>query len=107
MKPFDLEAAERGDPIQAEDGRKLEFVAYVPEARPEYRVVVLCPTSGVVVAVREGVIFMAPERRTVWVNLLTWGGAYSYPSQKAADTACIQLDHERVGGRAWPLEIEE
>ena len=44
MKPFDLEAAERGDPIQMEDGRKLEFVAYVPEARLEHRVVVLCPT---------------------------------------------------------------
>ena len=81
MKPFDLEAAKRGDPIQAEDGRKLEFVAYVPGAHAGYRVVVLHPTSG--------------------------GGAYSYPSQEAADTACIQLDHERVGGRAWPLEIEE
>ena len=106
MKPFDLEAAERGDPIQMEDGRKLEFIAYVlPEVRPEYQVVVLCPDTGVVTSLRKGDVFMAP--RTVWMNLLPGGGAYYYPSQDAADTACIQLEHERVGGRAWPLEIED
>lgn len=107
MKPFDLEAAERGDPIQMEDGRKLKFVAYVPEARPEHRVVVLYPTTGVVTSLRKGDVFMAPQRRTVWVNLLTWGGAHYYPSQEAANIACMRIHHERIGGRAWPLEIEE
>lgn len=32
MKPFDLEAAKRGEPIVTRDGRKVKFVAYVPEA---------------------------------------------------------------------------
>ena len=33
MKPFDLEAAKRGEPIVTRDGRKAKFVAYVPEAK--------------------------------------------------------------------------
>lgn len=107
MKPFDLEAAERGDPIQRQDGRKLELVAYVPEACPACRVVVLDPTTGIVAVVREDVVFMKPQRRTVWMNLFHWGGAYYYQSQEAADTACVRTHHERIGGRAWPLEIEE
>lgn len=108
MKPFDLEAAERGDPIQMEDGRKLEFVAYVlPEVRPEYQVVVLCPDTGVVTSLRKGDVFMAPKRRTVWVNLFQCGGAHYYPSQEAANIACMRIHHERIGCRAWPLEIED
>lgn len=107
MKPLDPEAAERGDPIQMKDGRKLEFVAYVPEACPACRVVVLDPTTGIVAVVREDVVFMAPQRRTVWMNLFMWGEAYHYPSQEEADTAAGWTHNKRIGGRAWPLEIEE
>ena len=107
MKPFDLEAAKRGDPIQMKYGRKLEFVAYVPEARPEHRVVVLDPPTGIMAGVSKGDVFMAPKRRTVWVNLFMWGEAYHYPSQEAADNAYVRTYSERIGGRAWPLEIEE
>lgn len=35
MKPFDLEAAKRGEPIITRDGRKVKFVAHVPEAKSE------------------------------------------------------------------------
>lgn len=40
MKPFDLEAAKRGEPIVTRDGRKAKFVAHVPEAYEAYSVIV-------------------------------------------------------------------
>lgn len=108
MKPFDPKAAKRGDPIQIQDGRKVEFVAYVPEAGPACRVVVLDPATGWVTALPKGDVFMATQRLTVWVNLFSWG-AYHYPSQEAADNAWLvdASSSDRIGGRAWPLEIEE
>lgn len=41
MKPFNLEAAKRGEPIITRDGRKAKFVAYVPEAEEFQQVLVL------------------------------------------------------------------
>ena len=41
MKPFDLEAAMRGEPLVTRDGRDAKFVAYVPEAGVSQRLVVL------------------------------------------------------------------
>lgn len=40
MKPFDLEAAKRGEPLITRDGRPAKFVAYVPEADGSHCVVV-------------------------------------------------------------------
>jgi hypothetical protein len=40
MKPFNLEAAMRGEPIVTRDGRKAKFVAYEPEAE-KHKVVAL------------------------------------------------------------------
>ena len=40
MKPFNLEAAKRGEPIVTRDGRKAKFVAYVPEVKDEFKVIV-------------------------------------------------------------------
>jgi hypothetical protein len=39
--PFDLEAAMRGEPIVARDGRQARFIAYVPEAAQSGRVVAM------------------------------------------------------------------
>lgn len=41
MKPFDLEAAKRGEPIVTRDGRKAKFIAHVPEANKDSQVVFL------------------------------------------------------------------
>lgn len=41
MKPFNLQEAIAGKPIQTRDGCVLKFVAYVPEAREGYKVVIL------------------------------------------------------------------
>lgn len=39
MKPFDLEAAKRGEPIVTRDGRKARFVAHIPEAPDAHKVI--------------------------------------------------------------------
>ena len=120
MKPFNLEAAKRGEPIQTRDGREAKFVAHVPEAIESQRIVVmlsgslftmfetgLCSSSGVEYA---DDLFMAPKKRTVWVNLYEYTkasnrfDAYAYVSEALADHA---RSKDRIGGKAWPLEIED
>ena len=120
MKPFDLEAAKRGEPIVNRDGAPVTFVAHVPEAVPASRVIVLCDNGVIQTLYENGIfysptredfrdIFMAPKKRTVWVNLYKEAynpinSAFWYSSEKMADMA---TSDQRIGGRAWPLEIEE
>ena len=115
MKPFDLEAAKRGEPIQTRDGTPVKFIAHVPEAKREIRVVVLI--DGEIVCMNEEGshtevlateldLFMAPRKRTVWVNLYSTESGFSYyydTKEKADEGSCSR----RIGHRAWPLEIEE
>lgn len=43
LRPFDLDAAKRGEPICTRDGSPAKFIAHVPEATPIFdRVIVLC-----------------------------------------------------------------
>ena len=39
MKPFDLEAAQRGEPIQTRDGRPVVFGGHNPKAPKQHRIV--------------------------------------------------------------------
>ena len=86
MKPFDLEAAKAGTPIVTRDGRPAKFIAHVAEAHPSQRLVVLI--DGVVrmswedgkylgrgnpAHVSDNDLFMAPVKRTVWINLYEYG----------------------------------
>ena len=114
MKPFSLEAAKRGEPIVCRDGTPAKFIAYVPEARPACRVVVLAGDFVVTEAVdgrrwtdveSDTDVFMAPKKRTIWINAY-WSGAtvFSFGTQEEADKAATK---DRLGGKAWPLEIEE
>jgi len=41
MKPFDLEASKRGEPIVCRDGTPVKFIAHVPEAVNAERLLVL------------------------------------------------------------------
>lgn len=113
MKPFDLEAAKRGEPIVTRDGRVVKFVAYVPEAVFPHRLVVL--VDGFIVRLYEtGVtytncdsesdLFMAPKKRTVWVNLYPDSHNSHWRTEEAAN---IAAGTERIGGKAYPIEIEE
>lgn len=41
MKPFNLEEAKAGKPVVTREGKKVKFVAHVPEAREGHKVVFL------------------------------------------------------------------
>lgn len=112
MKPFDLEAAKAGALIMCRDGTPAKLIAHVPEAKPGYRVVVLVGSDTVTVNFEAGRswrecdtdLFMAPTKRTVWLNLYPNEVARMHPTQRAADESG---ENNRIGGKAWPLEIEE
>lgn len=115
MKPFDLEAAKAGAPIVTRDGRSAKFIAHVAEAHPSQRLLVLID-GGVYTKFESGKysnspahvshndLFMAPVKRPVWANVYGYGGAIWYDTEKAADDRALI---GRLGGRAWPIEIEE
>lgn len=115
MKPFDLEAAKAGAPMVTRDGRPAKFIAHVAEAHPSQRLLVLI--DGVVhtkfengkhasspAILSNSDLFMAPVKRTVWVNLYGGCAATWHNTEKDADDNAL---NNRLGGRAWPIEIEE
>ena len=115
MKPFNLEAAKAGAPIVTRDGQPAKFIAHVSEAHPSQRLVVLIDggvytkfESGKYAAspayVSDNDLFMAPVKRTVWVNLYEYGSARWHNTKCDADA---RAGDDRLGGRAWPIEIEE
>ena len=120
MKPFGLEAAMRGEPICTRDGQPAKFIAFVPEASEEQQLIVLIGTNiwrlypdGRVhqgESQRSSDLFMAPKKRTVWINLYEHSSAldsydaFVYDSEEMANNA---RSADRIGGKAWPLEIEE
>ena len=121
MREFNLEAAKRGEPIQTRDGRPAKFIAHVPGATESQQVVVLI---GNTVRARyptgtfydfegdDDDLFMAPRKRTVWVNLYGSSSIARYFSteyeadQYPSWTDCIS-NINRIGNRAYPVEIEE
>ena len=51
---------------------------------------------------------MAPKKRTVWVNFYENGWAYYGDSEYDAEINASGYNTiKRIGGRAWPVEIEE
>lgn len=120
MKPFDLESAQRGEPIRDTAGTKVHFLAVDPQtgnvwARVEGEQTpclwtrmgkeIHLPLSQPLLPPRY--LSMAPKQRTVWVNLYHGSAqeAYWYDTQEQADLHAMASN--RIGGKAWPLEIEE
>lgn len=80
-RPFDLEAAKRGEPLVTRDGRKARFIAHVPDADEEHRLVIFIEATrrcfeycddGRFYAesgsdIRD--LFMAPVVKQLWVNV--------------------------------------
>lgn len=116
MKPFDLEAAKRGEPIVTRGGEAAKFIAHVPDADIGFRVVVMldgviecyCDDGSYGLSSKSTCdLFMAPRKRTVWVNVYP---PYTNCSGGAYETEAIANNyagHKRIGNRAWPLEIED
>lgn len=123
MKPFSLEAAKAGDPIITRDGRKARFIAHVPEFDKGYRIVVAiegnCSVSefyesGRGSESRENAydLFMAPERRTVYVNLypatrLTSAWDFLGAHYDTAEDAFQNANPDEALAVAVPIEIWE
>jgi hypothetical protein len=122
MKPFDLEAAKRGDPIVCRDGRPAKFIAHVPEAR--LGSVVALVDDRVCTYYENGLmdehevmfysytLFMAPKTRTVWVNFFKHStDAAFYSTKEHADEQAEYRKSicrsKRIGNRAYPVEVEE
>ena len=97
MKPFDLEAAKRGEPIMNNQKDNLDFVGVKRNGT-----IVVEYVSGQIGVYEPRHLFMAPKKRTVWVNL--YQVFYTEDDADAADT--IAKAH-RFGGKAYPVEIEE
>lgn len=126
MKLFDFEAAKRGDPICIEGGAKVYFLAVDPQtghvwARVDGENVPVCwDRTGKEMYVfpwpptlPSRQIFMVPKKRTVFVNAYPThadgtcanaGDAFWYDTPENADAVARDT---RIGGKAWPMEIEE
>lgn len=120
-KPFDLEAAKAGAALITRDGRAARFVAYVPEEPQTFRVLAhvtgerhtmhFCD-NGAFLSGEENRrdLFMAPTKRTVWVNLYRVGEWVEVGSLRAYDT---EAEARRYGDAApkalatLPLEYAE
>lgn len=112
-KPFDLERALAGDPVVTRGGWPVTQLVKFDASDA------ICPLHGVLggnifawrvdgryfTDCKFGYdLFMAPKKRTVWVNLCLDGKAYWYDSEDVANRC---HGHDRIGNRAWPVEIEE
>lgn len=73
MKPFNLEAAKRGDPIITRRGGKARFIAHVPEAHKGWNVVAFIEGDTIITFFEENGarwsssessddLFMAPQK---------------------------------------------
>ena len=118
MREFNLEAAKRGEPIVCRDGTPAKFIAHVPEAHPTQRLIVLVNEniygyleSGQWTEIKNDPtdLFMDKKKRTVQVNFYFQQSAMYYESQDAANYAhnTFHEDVNRIGNRAYPVEIEE
>jgi hypothetical protein len=100
MKPFNIEAAKRGEPIVSSDGELWYFVG----VNRSFSIVVE-NSNGDLNKFHTCHLYMAPKKRTVWVNFYSDGEVYYHYTQKEADD--VDSCHERKGGKAYPVEIEE
>ena len=114
MKSFSLEAALAGEPVITLDGEVVADLHLfdVATAYPLYGVVEGTVTSFT----KEGLydeglpkhhhtLFMAPKKRTVWVNF--YADSQSGYYHKSEEVANHQGSSGRVGGKAYPVEIED
>lgn len=121
MKPFNLQRAIAGDPIMTRDGRKVKLIAHLPEMWHDFNVVCLIEDDRIETYTRGGQydprekdycldIFMVPKKHTVWVNFYDDGTAVWNISKENADhhdEFYVDSCMERIGGKAYPVEIDE
>lgn len=115
MKPFNLQDAINGKPVITRAGVSLTFGAYIPKAN-SHKLFMLSPDGDVFQYCENGRyigngresnmdLFMAPIKRTVWVNL--YGRQLESVCHSTEEDADKHASSDRIGGKAYPLEIEE
>jgi hypothetical protein len=104
-----------GETYKTRDNREAKVVAVVPEANVANRVAALID-GEIIVYCENGQYYeygpinpfdLIPNKRIAWVNLYPMGkstNAQWHETQGAADE-CAGAD--RIGNRAYPVEIEE
>lgn len=114
MKPFDLDAAKRGDPLVTRDGRAALEFRYFATVDGSYkcRAVIegACESftlDGVFYVERESRedLFMAPRKVTRFLNLYVNGVCYHFATEKDARDHCGYREPDLAV--AVPIEIEE
>ncbi|CAB3784583.1 hypothetical protein [Pararobbsia alpina] len=124
MKPFDLEAVKRGEPLVTRKGKAAKFIVHVPECDPAYRVIALVEGQHLTNSYYEDGrigrpgdsdidLFMAPKKRTVYVNVYgNRNDLDSGPKLGGFDTEDLARENSigtvfRVVAVAVPIEIED
>lgn len=115
--PFNLEAAMRGEPLITRDGRRMKFVAYVPEAK-EYKVIAFLHGrdeadkftvdgryyAGLTSNDSCRDLFMAPKpKRTVWLNFNEKNNTAIWYTSEALAKASADIQAVAV---AVPVQID-
>ena len=100
MKPFNLERAKAGDPICSASGQIHYFVG----VRRDGAIVTELGTGGYVSSYQPNDLFMAPKKRTVWVNLYSNAHAIHFYTEEQANSSTYSIN--RIGGKAYPVEID-
>jgi hypothetical protein len=118
-KPFNLERALAGDPVVTRHGKP---VTQLTKFDYDGEYVLRGVLEGNLVGWLENGcyyssgewsydLFMAPKKRTVWVNLYGDGwSCYWHDTKAEADEASARNrigTRNRIGNRAYPVEIEE
>ncbi|MBA1366945.1 hypothetical protein [Burkholderia gladioli] len=115
LKPFDLEAAKRGELMVTRSGKAAKFIAYVPEAEDAFHILVLIDKTALAFygnghfysnEDHHNDLFMAPRKVKRWVNLYAHGGAWHYGTEEEAKTRIANNDSVAIA-IAVPVEIEE
>jgi hypothetical protein len=120
LKPFDLKKALEGEAVVTRNGRPVAQLTLFDSAIPgpslvgviEGRVRSLYANGQVSLNYESDYdLFMAPVKVTRWVNLFTQtgftGDANHWATQRAADEYANRWTKNRLGDRAFPIEIEE
>ena len=109
-RPFDLEAAKRGEAICKADGDAMTFIAHAPKARKLQRVLSHSTEGEVYGHFESGAhafdqpLCMVVKTKTVWVNLYDETGAWTvigtrFVSEESAKARVI--DDWAINGRKF------
>lgn len=98
-KPFDIEAARRGDQVQTEAGTIVRFIGQMSDGRIVYE------RAGELRHAPESVLRMAPRKRTLYIGIQSIG-TYG-PWFSVAEDADDWVEEFPATRRYIPVEVTE